>query len=221
MTTTQSSLQPAGDAPGSGGSLLCPSTWYWWERGRRKRAEVLGTWKGTEHQIQASSDQTLGFQYLACFCWFYFLFFLILFLLFCCSVLKFLSPSGFCLTRKSESELEREIIDMPSPLRRPTNRTDLAYSKQRPHIMSVIKVGGGQPRVAVSPRGRGHDKEPAEERVPRTTTCHTRFIEKKETYIKISWQTVKVYISANIPSFYNTSEVWVYEDHKNTLKIRW
>lgn len=74
--------------------------------------------------------------------------------------------------------------------------------------MSVIKLGGGQPRVAMLPGGCGHDRESAEERVPRTTTHYTRFIEKKkETYIKISWQTVKVYISANIPSFYNTSEV--------------
>jgi len=69
---------------------------------------------------------------------------------------------------------------VPSPLRKPTIRTDLAYSKQKPHIMSVIKLGGGQPRVAMLPGGCGHERESAEERVPRTTTHYTRFIEKKK-----------------------------------------
>lgn len=96
---------------------------------------------------------------------------------------------------------------MPSLLRRPTIRTGLAHSKQRHHIISIIQPGDGQPRDATVAVGCGHDRVPAEERVPRTTTCYTHFIEKKKTYIKISWQTVKVYISANIPSFYNTSEV--------------
>lgn len=36
------------------------------------------------------------------------------------------------------------------------------------------------------------------------------YILLKKFYIKIVWQTVKVYVRANTSSFENTSKVWVY-----------
>jgi hypothetical protein len=59
-----------------GGSLLCPSIWYWWERGRSKRAELLGTGKETKRAQNLSflRSNPLAFHILPAFVVFIYLF---------------------------------------------------------------------------------------------------------------------------------------------------
>lgn len=103
-------------------------------RERSRRAGLLGTGKETKGaQNLASSDPTLGFQWLAGFCCFGFLF-VCLFFYFGVRVwfLSFFPLLVFVWLEKVRAGRERN--DRSVSLRRPTVRTGRAYSKQRPPL---------------------------------------------------------------------------------------